>query len=190
MPLYAALLAAAPAKAEKTNNFLIPNGTFIFEWIVFVLVLVFIARKILPRITAMIEKRQETIKQQFDDAKKAKDDAEKARKEYVDALAETRKEISRLREEANDEKQQIIEEARSEARRQAEELLEQNRTRLETERQQILLSLRSEIGELAFALSEKIVRDSLRDEERQRKLVDDFIAGVGTTVKVEADARS
>jgi F-type H+-transporting ATPase subunit b len=184
--------AAAPvhAKVLATGNFLIPNGTFIFEWIVFGLILLFLARKVLPRITAMIEKRQETIRQQFDDAKAAKERAEASEKEYKEALAETRKEITRLREEANAEKAQIIAEARDEARRQAEEVLEASRERLGTERQQILLSLKSEIGELAFTLSEKIVHESLRSDERQRKLVEDFIAGVGTTVQVEADARS
>lgn len=184
--------AAAPvhAKVLATSNFLIPNGTFIFEWIVFVLVLIFLARKVVPRINTMIEKRQDTIRQQFDDAKSAKERAEASEKEYKEALAETRKEITRLREEANAEKAQIIAEARDEARRQAEEVLEASRERLGTERQQILMSLKSEIGELAFTLSEKIVHESLRSDERQRKLVEDFIAGVGTTVQVEADARS
>jgi F-type H+-transporting ATPase subunit b len=175
--------------AEKTNNFLLPNGTFIFEWIVFILVFVFIARYVYPRINGMLERRQETIRQQFEDAKTAKEEAEQARQEYQDALAETRKEISRLREEANAEKQQIIAEAKSTARTEAEAVAEQERAKLATERQQVLLSLRNEIGELAFTLSEKIVRDSLRDDDRQRKLVDDFIAGVGATAKAEAEAR-
>src|SRR3954453_7958134 len=177
------------AAEGDTNNFLIPNGTFFFEPIVFALILLFLYKKVIPRISAMIEKRQETIRQQFEDAEKAKEEAEKAKKDYTKALAETRKETSRLREEANAEKAQIIEEARSTARVEAEAVAEQERAKLATERQQVLMSLRNEIGELAFTLSEKIVRDTLRDEERQRKLVDDFIAGVGTTVKVEAEAR-
>lgn len=176
-----------PVVLAKTNNFLLPNGTFIFEWIVFVLVVLFIAKKIYPRINAMIERRQETIRQQFEDAEKARSDAEKAKKDYQDALAETRKEISRLREEANAEKQQIIDEARATARTEAAAVAEQERARLATERQQVLLSLRNEIGELAFTLSEKIVRESLRDEDRQRRLVDDFIAGVGAGVEAEAE---
>ena len=50
----------------------------------------------------------------------------------------------------------------------------------------MLLSLRNEIGELAFTLSEKIVRESLRDDDRQSRLVDDFIAGVGATAEAES----
>jgi|SRR5437868_52370 len=173
--------------ADKTNNFLIPNGTFFFELICFVVILWIIWKKILPVINNAIEKRQATIKQQFDDAEKARTDAEKARQEYQDALAETRKEISRLRDEANAEKAQIIEEARATARSEAEAVAEQERSRLATERQQVLLGLRTEIGELAFTLAEKLVRESLREEDRQRRLVDDFIAGVGATVQVEAE---
>jgi F-type H+-transporting ATPase subunit b len=176
-----------PVVLAKTNNFLIPNGTFIFEWIVFVLVVIFVAKKIYPVINGAIEKRQATIKQQFDDAEKARDDAQKAKKEYEDALAETRKEISRLRDEANQEKAQIIEDARAAARAAAEEVTEQERARMATERHQVLLSLRTEIGELAFTLAEKLVRESLREEDRQRRLVEDFIAGVGAASTVEAE---
>ncbi|HEU5035058.1 MAG TPA: F0F1 ATP synthase subunit B [Mycobacteriales bacterium] len=183
------VVLAAAKEAEKTNNFLIPNFTFVLEVICFLIILWILAKFVLPPLNKRLEERQAAIRQQFEDAEKAREEAEKAQREYAEALAETRKEISRLREEANAEKAQIIDEARTEARRQAEELLEANRERLNTERQQILLSLRNEIGELAFTLSEKIVRDSLRDEDRQRKLVDDFIAGVGATAKVEAEAR-
>jgi F-type H+-transporting ATPase subunit b len=187
--MHAAVVLAA-ASGEKTNNFLIPNGTFFFELIVFVLVLVFLARKVVPRISGMIEKRQETISQQFEDAKKARDEAEAARKEYQEALAETRKEISRLREEASAERGQILDQARQEATAYREEQLKVLDERLATERQQILLSLRGEVGQLAFALSEKIVRSSLQDDERQRQLVDDFISGIGETVKANAGASS
>src|SRR3954463_678989 len=91
----------AAGEAEKTNNFLIPNGTFFFELIVFALILVFLYRKVIPRISSMIEKRQESIRQQFEDAENAKKEAEKAKEEYNTALAQVRAEISRLREEAN-----------------------------------------------------------------------------------------
>ena len=176
-------LVVAAAQGEKTNNFLIPNGTFFFELLVFVLVLIFLWKKVLPPITQRIEERQETIRRQFEEAEQTKARLEATEKEYKEALAETRRESTRLREEAQAERATIIEEARSEATRRAEEILEANRDRLATERHQILLSLRNEIGELAITLSEKIVHDSLRDEERQRKLVDDFIAGVGSGVE-------
>ena len=182
---HAVVLAAT---GDKTNNFLIPNGTFFFELLCFLVVLWVLGKKIVPRISEAIEKRQETIKQQFDDAQKARDDAEKARQEYQEALAETRREITRLREAASNERAQILEQARNEAQTYREEQVKVLDERLATERQQILLSLRNEVGELAFALSEKIVHESLRNDERQRQLVDDFIAGIGSGIEAEAGA--
>jgi F-type H+-transporting ATPase subunit b len=181
------LYALHPAVEAKTNNFLVPNGTFIFEWIVFVLLLIFLAKKIIPVIVRAIDKRQETIRKQFDEAEAARQRLEKAEQDYAEALAETRREASRLREQAQAERAEIVEEARSEAQRRVEEMLETASERVATERQQAILALRNEIGELAMTLSERIVHDSLRRDARQRKLVDDFIAGVGATENVEAE---
>jgi len=175
--------------AAGTHNFLLPNGTFFFEWIIFILVVIFLARNKtigIPRITAMLEKRQQTIRQQFEDAESAKQRLEAAEKEYSEALAETRRDASRLREQAQAERAEIVEEARTEARTQVQEMLAAADERLTTERQQAILSLRNEIGELAMTLSERIVHDSLNRDSRQRKLVADFIAGVGASEEVTA----
>jgi len=165
--------------ACPTSNFLVPNGTFIFEWIVFILLLVFLARKVIPRIIAMIDQRQDTIKKQFDEAEAARARLEAAEREYSEALAETRRESTRLREQAQSERAEIVEEARSEAQARVDEMLASASERIATERQQAILALRNEIGELATTLAERIVHTSLADDARHRQLVADFIAGVG-----------
>jgi F-type H+-transporting ATPase subunit b len=170
-----------------TNNFLIPNGTFFFEWIIFILVLIFLGKKVIPRITKMIDERQATISKQFEDAEAAKTRLEATEKEYTAALAETRREASRLREQAQAERADIVAEARGEAKAQVDEMLAAAQDRIETERQQTILALRSEIGELAMTLSERIVHDSLNRDARQRKLVADFIAGVDAAESVEVE---
>jgi F-type H+-transporting ATPase subunit b len=177
----------AVIEAAKTNNFLLPNGTFIFEWIVFILLVWFLGRKIIPQITSRIDQRQETIRKQFEDAESAKKRLEAAEKEYTEALAETRRDASRLREQAQAERAEIVEEARGEAQSRVEEMIDAAQERISTERQQAIMALRTEIGELAMTLSERIVHDSLRRDARQRKLVEDFIAGVGATQVAESD---
>jgi F-type H+-transporting ATPase subunit b len=171
-----------------TKNFLIPNGTLFFEWIVFILVVIFLAKKVVPVITKAIDSRQESIRKQFEDAEAAKERLAKAEADYAEALAETRRESSRLREQAQAERAEIVEEARSEAQARVDEMLTAASERIATERQQTILSLRNEIGELAMTLSERIVHDSLRRDARQRKLVDDFIAGVGASETATAGA--
>jgi len=170
---------------QATSNFLVPNGTFIFEWIVFVLVVWFLAKKVIPLITERIDQRAATIKAQFDDAEAARQRLEQAEKDYKAALAETRREASRLREEASADKAAIIEEAREAARGEAAEIVERAQAQVAAERQQAIMALRAEIGELAFDLAEKIVHTSLRDDARQRQLVSDFISGVQAGMDAE-----
>jgi F-type H+-transporting ATPase subunit b len=179
VPVHQLVLAAASDSGDKTNNFLIPNGTFIFEWIVFILVVVFLGKKVIPRITAMLDQRQATIQKQFDDAEATKVRLEKAERDYAEALLETKREATKLREQAQAERADIVNEARTEAQTRVEEMLAAAEDRIATERQQAILALRSEIGELATTLAERVVHDSLREDARQRKLVADFIAGVG-----------
>jgi F-type H+-transporting ATPase subunit b len=182
VPLHPLVIAAASSSGDKTNNFLIPNGTFIFEWIFFILVVVFLAKnkKIgIPRIIELLDARQAAIQQQFDDAEATKVRLEKAERDYAEALLETKRDATRLREQAQAERAEIVNEARTEAQTRVEEMLAAAEERIATERQQAILSLRSEIGELATTLAERVVHDSLRDDARQRKLVEDFIAGVG-----------
>jgi F-type H+-transporting ATPase subunit b len=187
VPVHPLVLEAAKSSGDKTNNFLIPNGTFIFEWIVFILVVVFLAKKVIPRITAMLDERQATIQKQFDDAEATKARLEKAERDYAEALLETKREATKLREQAQAERAEIVNEARTEAQTRVEEMLAAAEERIATERQQAILALRSEIGELATTLAERVVHDSLREDARQRKLVADFIAGVGAGELAESN---
>jgi F-type H+-transporting ATPase subunit b len=178
----------APAHPLATNNFLIPNGTFFFELILFLIVLYIIGKYVVPRLNDVIEERQRTIQQQFDDAEAAKSRLEKAEADYKEALAETRRESSRLREEAAADKAAIIEEARDAARGEAAEIVERAQAQVAAERQQAINALRAEVGELAFDLAEKLVHTSLREQDRQRQLVSDFIAGVQSGMQAEEGA--
>jgi F-type H+-transporting ATPase subunit b len=162
-----------------TPNFLIPNGTFFFELICFLVILYIIGKYAIPAIAGKIDERQQIIARQFEEAEAARTRLEAAEKEYTEALAETRRDASRMREQAQAERADIVAEARTEAQAQVAEMLSAAEARLATERQQTILALRNEIGELAMTLSERIVHESLQQDARQRKLVSDFIAGVG-----------
>ncbi len=167
--------AAVLAAEKKTTNPIIPNGTFIVELIAFFLILWFLYRKVVPLISSSMEKRQELIRSQIDDSKAAKERLEAAEAEYKQALADTRTDAARIREEARVQGQQIIEEMRATAKEEAARITAANQARLETEHQLLLVQLRSEVGELAVELASRIIGHELSGDARQRQLVDDFI---------------
>jgi F-type H+-transporting ATPase subunit b len=163
------------AAAKKTVNPIIPNGTFIVELIAFFLILWFLAKKVVPLISSSMAKRQELIRSQIDDSKAAKERLEAAEAEYKQAVADTRTDAARIREEARVQGQQIIEEMSAQAQETAARIREANQARLETEHQLLLVQLRSELGELAVELASRIIGHELSGDARQRQLVDDFI---------------
>lgn len=168
-----------PTTTLAASNFLVPNGTFAFEWLAFMILLWVVWRYVLPPLQRAMEQRQEAIRSQFAEAEAARTRMVTAEQEYQQGLAQMREESARLREEAAAEKAQIIAEARAEAQQQADEVLRRAEERIRVEQQQALRALRADVGRLAVDLAERIVRSSLADDERQRRLIDDFIAQVG-----------
>ncbi len=79
----------------QTSNFLVPNGTFIFELIAFLIVLGVIGWKVLPPLNKMLAERQEQIRGEIEAAEEAKTDAEQAD-------AERRRELETARQQARE----------------------------------------------------------------------------------------
>jgi F-type H+-transporting ATPase subunit b len=172
--------AAVFAAEKKSNNPIIPSGTFIFELVGFFLILWFISRKIVPLISNAMTKRQELIRSQIEDSAAAKARSEAAEAEYQQAVADTRTDAARIREEARVQGQQIIVEMREQAQEQAARITANAEAKLETERQLLVVQLRQELGELAVELATRIVGHELSNDAGQRQLIDDFINGLET----------
>ncbi|MCU1588936.1 MAG: atpF [Frankiales bacterium] len=167
--------AAAPAVLAG-GNFLIPDATFLAEIVAFVLILAVIWRYVVPPLQKSMTARQEAIKKSFDDADAAKARLAAAEEDYKKAIAEARAEQAKSREDAAKTRREIIDAAKEEARIEAEGVTSRAEARLEVERRQVLAELRGEIGRLAIELSERIVGESLADDERQSRVVDRFLA--------------
>jgi len=172
-----ALASGEPMRlaASDTNNFLVPNGTFIAELVAFVLLLWAVWKWVLPPLQRAMNERQESIRSQIEEAREARERLAAAEREYRELLDQTRADASRIREEARAEGQSIINELRGRAEEEAERVRQRGEEQLATEREQVLASLRTEIGELAVRLSERIVGESLAEEDRQRRVVDRFL---------------
>jgi F-type H+-transporting ATPase subunit b len=172
------LAATPPATTEKTNNFLIPNGTFFFELICFAIILYILAKYAVPKLSAILQARQDLIAKQFEESAEAKDRLEKAESEYKAALAEAKKEGARIREDAAAERARIVEEARAQAQVQVEEMLARAEARIATEREQTIRALHGEVGTLAVTLAERVIGVALRTDKAQTAVVDEFLAGL------------
>src|ERR1019366_4049218 len=84
------LLASAGAASSGGGNFLIPNGTFIVELVIFLVVLGFIAKWILPPLQEVGETRRARIRTSLQGAEQARAEAQNLTAERDRLLAEAR----------------------------------------------------------------------------------------------------
>jgi F-type H+-transporting ATPase subunit b len=171
-------MSATAEPVVLAGNFLIPDATFLAELVAFALILAVLWKYVVPPLQKSMTARQEAIKKSFEDADEAKARLAAAEEEYKKAVAEARAEQAKAREDAAATRRQIIDAAKEEAQSEAAAILARAEAALEVERRQVFAELRSDIGRLAVDLAERIVGESLADDERQSRVVDSFIAGL------------
>jgi F-type H+-transporting ATPase subunit b len=81
--------------------FLLPNGTFFVELIIFIVLVVIIGKKIIPPVTAALAERQERIRASLDAADQARADAAAADDERRAVLEEARQQAREVVAQAN-----------------------------------------------------------------------------------------
>src|SRR3954469_10134403 len=160
------------------SNFLIPDATFLAEIVAFLLILAVIWKYVVPPLQKSMTARQEAIKKSFDDADAAKQRLADAEAEYKKAIAEARAEQAKAREDAAATRREIIDAAKTEAQTEAAAILSRAEAALEVERRQVFAELRGEIGRLAGGLAQRGGGEALADDEGQRRVVDNFLAGL------------
>ena len=165
-------------ETKKTNNFLVPNATFIVEFIAFLLILAIIGKYIVPVVTKSLADRQAIIDKQVTDAEETAKQLAEAKSAYEKALAEARAESAQIRENARAEAQRALEELRAAAQEESARIVARGEEQLARQRASIVQELRAEIGTLAVELSEKIVEQRLADDAAVSATVDAFIAGL------------
>ncbi|MDQ1463892.1 MAG: F-type H+-transporting ATPase subunit b [Actinomycetota bacterium] len=168
----------AAAEAAKTNNFLIPNGTFVVELITFLLVLFILGKYVVPIINRALTERQAAIRQQFQDAEDARTRLEASEAEYRELIAKARADAAREREEAREQGARILADLRAEAQVESERIIKAAHQQIEAERARTVTALRAEVGTLAIELAAKVVGESLTDDGRQHRVVERFLAEV------------
>lgn len=178
-------IAATPAFASAQEgaervNLLSPNvGLMFWTLIIFVLLLVVLAKFAFPPMLAAVEARERALQEAIDGAK-----ADRA--EAAELLARHRAEMDSARIEA----QKLIADGRAagdrlrgemleQTRVQQQELLDRARREIEVERDRAIAELRREAVELAIVGASKVIEHNL-DDAANRKLIDSFLTSLPT----------
>ncbi len=162
--------------ASGEPNPLIPHlSEIVLGAVVFLLLVAAIAKFVVPRFEKAYADRTAAIEGGIADAEQAQAEAKAALEQYTAQLADARHEAAAIREEAKEQGAQIVAEMRTQAQAEAERITSTAHAQIEAERSQALAQLKSEVGALATELAERIIGESLADDERQKRTVARFI---------------
>ena len=154
------------ATAAETNNFLIPNGTFLVELIIFAIVLIVLGWYVGPAVAKALRDREEMVEKTIAESQEANAKLTAAEQRYSEALAEARAESGRIRETARADGQRTLDELREAAHTEASQVLGRGAEELATQREQAVRELQAHIGELSVTLAGRVVGTELPEKTR------------------------
>lgn len=160
-----------------SSNFLVPNLTFVFELIAFLIVLFVLGKYVLPVLQRSLEERQENVRKGILDAEEAKQRLAKTEADYQEAMDQARTEARAMVDEAR----RLGSQAQAEARRRGEEeaarIVAGARAEIEASARRATEDLRREVTGLVVSVVEKVVGEGL-DTRAHHDLIDRTIAEV------------
>jgi F-type H+-transporting ATPase subunit b len=153
--MHLAVLAAG--EEGGTNNFLIPNGTFFFVLITFLIVLGVIGAFVVPSITKVLGEREDMVTKTTQDNRQAGELEAAAETDYDNHMAAARTEASAIRDEARTAGRKVVDDKRGHANDESAAALQQAEEQLKRQSDAIEADLRSSVETLSATLASRVL---------------------------------
>ncbi len=171
------MVKAASVQILADENVIVPKlSELIIGAVSFGILVAFFFWKIYPQIRRVYAERTERVEGGMARADEAQREAQELLVEYRQQLDSARADANRVREEAREQGRAITEELRAAALAEVAGIKARAEEQLAADRAQAVASLRRDVGELAIELASRVIGQELESNERQRRLVDDFLA--------------
>jgi F-type H+-transporting ATPase subunit b len=174
------LLAAAAAPAAEASGLSINFFWVIVAALNFIFFLALIWLFAFRPIANILAQRSARIQQGLDDAEQARKDRDAGAAEHARLIADARREAQALVTAAQKSSQELRDADIAATREELARLRDKATADIAAERDRALADLRAQVADLALAAAGKVVGESMTDA-RQRRLVDEFLAGSSAT---------
>ena len=150
-------------------SLLTPDSGLLFWMILsFGIVLVVLSKYGFPVIIKAVEQRKAYIEGALDSARKANEQLANLKAEGETIIAQAKEQQNAILKEAMMTKEQIIAE---ETRKQLEEATR----RIREEKEKAIREVRAEITDLSVAIAEKVMKESLNNDDKQKQVIDKLL---------------
>lgn len=131
-----------------------------------------------PVILKSVDQRADLIDKGVEYAQQAQEQLANARQGADQLMDEARKQQAAMMAETNKLRLQLMEEARADAAREAAKVKEAAQVSIEQARKEAEHSLRQQVSNIALDIASKVVRDQLKEQDAQARLVDNLLTDI------------
>lgn len=153
-------------------------GTVIWATIAFLAVLVLLKKMAWKPILKSLKEREDSIEQALRSAEEAKEQMAALNADNEKLIKEARIERDAILREAREIKQQMVLDAKGIAKKESEKIMESAREAINNEKMAAITELKNQVATLSIEIAEKILKDELSSETRQKTIVNNLIKDV------------
>ncbi len=128
-----------------------------------------------PMILKSVDERADLIDKGVEYAQEAKIQLDNARSEAEEYLNTARKEQAQILRDADKMKTQIIEQARVAAQAEAQKVMDNAKLQIQQQQKEAQQQFRNQVSEFAIQIAGKIVKNQMKEDEAQNKLVNSML---------------
>jgi len=162
-------------------SLLTPEIGLLFWMIVAFGVVFFVLAKFgFPIIVNMVDERKKYIDDSIEAAREANEKLAKVQEETQAMLKEAQEKQSQILAEAVNMRNKIVEEAKTEATVAGQKILAEAKQQIETEKEDAIRDIRRQVGLLSVEISEKVLRQNLKDDASQMAMIDRMLDEIET----------
>ncbi len=131
-----------------------------------------------PIILKALDERERSIADALNSALKAKEEMANLKADNEKLLQEARNQRDLLLKDARETKDAIINDAKVKAGEEAERLRKMAREDIQNEKNAAIADLKNQVADLSIQIAEKVIRQQLSSDEKQKALVNDLLKDV------------
>jgi F-type H+-transporting ATPase subunit b len=156
-----------------------PAFGLVFWMLVSFSIIFFLLKKFAwPVILTALDEREKSITDALNAAQKAKEEIAGLKADNENLLQEARNQRDLILKEAREAKDSIINDAKSKATEEAERLRKMAREDIQNEKNAAISEMKNQVAELSIQIAEKVIRQQLSTDEKQKALVADLLKNV------------
>ena len=142
-------------------------GLFLWTILTFLVLLVLLAKFAWKPLLALLDRREEMIRQSLDDADKAKQELQRLQQESKEILSKARVEAQSILAKSRSEAEKLKGELRQEAKVQADSILRDAEKQIQVETEKAIAVIKNEVVDLSLLVASKLLRRNLSKEDNQ-----------------------